>query len=75
MDNLSLTPRRKGRNKTVKEKKKEVVFDPSVAKDGDVSSYFCIFVAPNTKCHNPALRPLQLANIIQNKTLAHTEGT
>jgi hypothetical protein len=39
MDNLSLTPRRKGRNKEAKIRNK-VTFDPSVMRNGDISSYF-----------------------------------
>jgi hypothetical protein len=54
MDNLSLTPRRKGRNKAARTKK-EVTFDPSVMRDGDISSHFCTFVVVNMQCHNPAL--------------------
>jgi len=74
VDNLSLTPRRKGRNKEAKAKNKDVTFDPSVTRDGDISSYFRIFVTPNVKCINPALRPTQPANIIRHKTSVYAEG-
>src|SRR6202011_1959196 len=35
----------------------------------------CRVVTPGPKCHNPALRPLQPANIIRRSTVAYTEGT
>jgi len=41
---------------------------------GDLSSHFRIFVKPGAKCHNPALRPTQLANIARTQTHVHTEG-
>jgi hypothetical protein len=52
----------------------KLTFNPSIAREGDMSSYFCIFVEPNTICHNPVLRPIQVANMIRNHTLVFTEG-
>jgi ribonuclease HI len=74
MDNLSLTPRRKNKNKEARDKNGEITFDPSVTREGDLSSHFRIFIEPNAICHNPALRPIQPANIIRNETSVYTEG-
>ncbi|KIM85019.1 hypothetical protein PILCRDRAFT_817857 [Piloderma croceum F 1598] len=57
MDSLSLTPGRKEKNKEARDKDGEVTFDPSITREGDLGSYFKIFVKPDTRCHNPALRP------------------
>ena len=64
MDGLSLTPGRKLRNKDARTHNQEVTFDPTIAREGDLHSYFRIFTQPTTVCHNPALRPMQVANII-----------
>ena len=69
-----MTTRRKKKNKEAKDKDGEVTFDPSIAREGDLSSYFQIFMKAGTICHNPALRPIQPANIIRSWTLVHTEG-
>ena len=69
MDNLSLTTRRKKKNKEAKDKDGEVTFDPSIAREGDLSSYFRIFMKVGAICHNPALRPIQPENIIRSRTL------
>ena len=74
MDSLFLTPGRKEKNKEARDKDGEVTFDPSIAQEGNMSSYFRIFVKPNTICHNPALQPIQPANIIRHRTSIYTEG-
>ena len=69
-----MTTRRKKKNKEVKDKDGKVTFDPSIAKEGDLSSYFQIFMKAGAICYNPALCPIQPANIIRCQTLVHAEG-
>ena len=74
IDGLSLTPGRKLRNKDARTHNQEVTFDPAIAREGDLHSYFRIFTQPTAVCHNPALRPMQIANMIQNQTTAYVAG-
>ena len=69
-----MTPRRKLQNQNARINKQKITFDPTIARDGDLKAYFRVFTQPGTVCHNTALRPMQLANIIRNQTTVHIEG-
>jgi exonuclease III len=74
MDDLSLTPRRKKRNADAKNNGTDITFDPAIVQEGDLNAYFRIFTEPNALCQNPALRPIQPANIIRQQTSVYAEG-
>ena len=74
IDGLSLMQRRKLRNRDARMQNGEVTFDPMIARDGELSSYFWIFTQPNAVCHNLALWPMQMANMIRNKMSIYMEG-
>ena len=74
IDGLSLTPTRKLRNQDARNNNQKTTFDLTIARDGDLKSYFRIFAQPNATCHNPALRPMQLANMIRNRTTVYIDG-
>src|ERR1700683_4446050 len=68
-DGLSLTPRWKKANEDTQTKGSQQVFNPSVRNEGDLETYFRVFVDPDAVCHDPALRPMQLGNISCNATI------
>jgi len=50
------------------------VFNPSIRNEGDLKIYFCVFVDPAAVCHDLALRPMQLGNIIRPKTKTYIDS-
>ena len=73
-DNLTHTPGRKKANEDARINKSEITFNPSVKLEGDINAYFRVFVDPEATCHDPALRPLQPANIQRQITTVYIEG-
>jgi len=73
-DGLSLTPRRKKANEDAWIHGSPQVFNPSIKNEGDLEIYFRVFVDPAAVCHDPALRPMQLGNIICPKTKTYIDS-
>jgi hypothetical protein len=74
-DNLSLTRRRKGRNKLARQNDEEILFDPSITCKNNLAECFRIFTNPDRLSPIPAARFYARGlNLNPLKTEVYTDG-
>ncbi len=74
-DGLTLTERRKAKNRWARKNEEKITFDPSVTTGDTLAQGFRVFTDPGVFNSLPANRTAQGANIEEEATTAYTDGS